>query len=144
MGGRLDTLPFQYPPISSVDQNVAVLRFADEALCIVFQQEALADQLSRCLPHRPHIAVVIVIALAERSSRVATRQPFRPGHCEGDERTAQGAKVGVAPPWRAHIPTGIGSEGSSNLDWPNAGDVQTILVRPGDQQRIAWSKQWRQ
>src|SRR5712692_2368656 len=112
MGGRLDTLPFQYPPISSLDQNVAVLRLADEALCIHFQQEALADQLSRRLPHRPHIAVVIVVALAERSSRVAARQPFLPGHCKGDKRTAQGAKVGSAQPRRANIPTGIGSEGS--------------------------------
>ena len=100
--------------------------------------------LTNSLAARLHIAVVVVIALPERSSRVARPFPFRPRHRERNERTAQRAKVGTSQPFGPHVPAGIGSQGGPNLDWPNACDVQTILVRLGNPQRMTVSEQWRQ
>src|SRR6267142_6814006 len=85
-------------------ENVARLGRVDECVGIFLEEEPLLEELLRSLRDRLHEAGVALVALLERSARVAVRKPLGLGLREGNERAAEAAEVRRPEPG-AHVPS---------------------------------------
>src|ERR1700737_1038510 len=88
---------------AGLPENVARLGRVDECVGILLEEEPLLDELIRSLRDRPHEAGVALVALLERSARVAVGEPLGLRLRKRNDRTAEAAEVRRPEP-RAHVP----------------------------------------
>src|SRR5207247_2028376 len=117
-------------------QDVARLRFVDEALHVFLDQEAVLLQLPRCFRDRLHIAVVVLVAFLERLARVAARLALGLGAREWDVLAVRFAAVGPAELVAAQRPAGGGGGRRLHARHAHPGDLVAVLVDLGDEDLV--------
>src|SRR5215510_13748279 len=125
-------------------QYAARLRVADEAFRVFLEKKAFAYEFRRCSFHGGNVALVVLIALLERSARVAFGQTLHFRGCERDKGTGEATKVRGAKTGCPYIPPHIGSQWHPYFHRSNAGYIETVRVRFWDKYLVARSEQGRQ
>src|SRR6267378_7438405 len=111
---------------SLLSQDVARLRFVDEALHVLLDQEAVLLQLARRFGDGLDVAVVVLVALLERLARVALALGL--GARERNILAVGLAAVGPAELVAAQRPAGGGGGRRLDARHAHAGDLVCRLL----------------
>src|SRR5207249_3321431 len=109
-------------------QNIARGGLRDQPVRVRLQQEARAYVALSRVPHHAVVSLLAAVALLDRATRIAARQPRGLGDGERNVAGGQIAFVALQRPARDRVPTGVGPQGRLQQHRSHAGDLVCRLL----------------
>src|SRR5258705_224889 len=111
-------------------ENIARGGLRDQTVRVLLEEEARLHVARSRMPHHAVVPLLAAVALLDRATRIAARQPRGLGDGERNVAGGQVAFVALQRPARDRVPAGVGPQRRLQQDRSHAGDLVCRLVHP--------------